>query len=63
MRVTTVFPGRTATGMQRELRAYEGGEYRAEDYLRPGTVAKVIADALRLPRDGVLTDVAVMPHQ
>ncbi len=62
VRVTTVFPGRTATGMQRELRAYEGGEYRAEDYLRPATVAKVIADALRLPRDGVLTDVAVTPH-
>jgi hypothetical protein len=62
VRVTTVFPGRTATGMQRELRAYEGGEYCAEDYLRPATVGEVIAGALRLPHDGVLTDVSVMPQ-
>jgi len=62
VRVTTVFPGRTATGMRRELRACEGGEYRAGDCLRPATVAKVVADALRLPHDGVLADVSVMPH-
>ncbi len=49
VRVTTVFPGRVDTDMQRELRAYEGGEYDAGDDLQPTTVARVIADALRRP--------------
>lgn len=62
VRVTTVFPGRVATDMQRQLRAYERGEYRAEDYLRPETVAKVIADALRLPADATMADTMVMPR-
>jgi NADP-dependent 3-hydroxy acid dehydrogenase YdfG len=63
VRVTTVFPGRVATDMQRELRAYEGGEYRAEDYLRAETVAGIIAGALRLPDDGTVADVMVLPRQ
>lgn len=63
VRVTTVFPGRVATDLQRQLRAFEGGEYRAEDYLRPETVAKIIADALRLPADATMVDVMVMPRQ
>ena len=63
VRVTTVFPGRVATDMQRELRAYEGGEYDAGDYLQPTTVAKVIAGALRLPRAGVLSEVSVVAHR
>jgi NADP-dependent 3-hydroxy acid dehydrogenase YdfG len=63
VRVTTVFPGRVGTDMQRQLRAYEGGDYRAEDYLRPETVAKIIADALRLPDDATMADVMVVPRQ
>lgn len=63
VRVTTVFPGRVGTDMQRQLRAYEGGEYRAEDYLRPETVAKIIADALRLPGDATLADAMVVPRR
>ena len=62
IRVTSVFSGRTATDMQRELRGFEGGEYRPEDYLRPETVAKVIADALRLPADTELADLRVAPR-
>lgn len=62
-RVTTVFPGRVDTNMQRELRAYEGGEHDADDYLQPATFAKVIADALRLPRAGVLSEVSVVAHR
>ena len=62
IRVTSVFSGRTATDMQRELRDFEGGEYRPEDYLRPETVAKMIADALRLPADTELADLRVSPR-
>jgi NADP-dependent 3-hydroxy acid dehydrogenase YdfG len=63
VRVTTVFPGRVATDMQRELRAYEGGDYRAEDYLSPAVVAQVIVDSLRLPREATLSDVAIVPRR
>jgi NADP-dependent 3-hydroxy acid dehydrogenase YdfG len=63
VRVTTVFPGRTATDMQRELRAYEGAEYRAADYLPPERVARVIAGALRLPGDATIEDIRVAPRR
>jgi NADP-dependent 3-hydroxy acid dehydrogenase YdfG len=63
VRVTTVFPGRVATDMQRELRAYEGGDYRAEDYLSPAVVAQVIVDSLRLPREATVSDVAIVPRR
>lgn len=61
LRVTTVYPGRVATEMQADLRDFEGGEYREEDYIDPFTLAQVVAGALRLGPDAVMTDVAVMP--
>lgn len=63
VRVTTVYPGRVATDMQRELRAYEGGEFQPADYLDPVTVAGAIVAALRLPGDAEMTDVALMPSR
>lgn len=61
LRVSTVYPGRTHTDMQRTVRAAESGEYRAEEYLRPETVAGVIASVLTLPADAVITDVTLRP--
>jgi NAD(P)-dependent dehydrogenase (short-subunit alcohol dehydrogenase family) len=61
IRVTTVYPGRTATDMQATLRAAEGGDYRPADYLRADTVATVVAAVLALPADGMLTDVVLRP--
>jgi NADP-dependent 3-hydroxy acid dehydrogenase YdfG len=63
VRVTTVFPGRVATDMQRELRAWEGGDYNPGDYLAPATVARIIADALRLPREATVADVTIIPRR
>jgi NADP-dependent 3-hydroxy acid dehydrogenase YdfG len=63
VRVTTVFPGRVATDMQRELRSYEGEDYRAEDYLAPSVVARIIADSLRLPPEATVPDVSVVPRR
>jgi NAD(P)-dependent dehydrogenase (short-subunit alcohol dehydrogenase family) len=62
VRVTTVFCGRTATDMQRELRSHEGGDYRPEEYLRPETVAGFIAHTLRLPADARIDDVRLAPR-
>jgi NAD(P)-dependent dehydrogenase (short-subunit alcohol dehydrogenase family) len=62
LRVTSVYPGRTATDMQRMLRAYEHGDFDEAQYLRPSTVAAVIAQVLATPADGVVTDVTVRPR-
>src|SRR5262245_19665089 len=49
LRVTSVHPGRIDTPMQRELVAFEGGEYDTSAFLRPETVAQVIADIVATP--------------
>jgi NAD(P)-dependent dehydrogenase (short-subunit alcohol dehydrogenase family) len=62
LRVSTVYPGRTATQMQQEVRSAENAEYREADYLQPATVAGVICGLLALPADGVITDVTLNPR-
>ncbi|HEY0165739.1 MAG TPA: SDR family NAD(P)-dependent oxidoreductase [Jatrophihabitans sp.] len=61
LRVSTLYPGRTATSMQRTVRAAEAGEYEESDYLQPATVAQVIELILALPADGVITDLTLRP--
>jgi NAD(P)-dependent dehydrogenase (short-subunit alcohol dehydrogenase family) len=61
VRVCTIYPGRTATEMQRVVRAAESGEYREADYLQPATVAQAIELMLLLPTDGVITDLTLRP--
>lgn len=59
VRVTTVYPGRTATRMQEQVREQEGGTYRPADYIKPETVARLILTALDTPRDAHLTELTV----
>ncbi|MGI8666014.1 MAG: SDR family oxidoreductase [Jatrophihabitans sp.] len=61
VRVCSVFPGRTATEMQQAVRAAEAGDYDEAAYLKPATVAGVIASVLSLPADATVTDVTVRP--
>ncbi|MEZ0383025.1 MULTISPECIES: SDR family oxidoreductase [Mycobacteriaceae] len=62
LRVTTVYPGRVDTGMQRDLVAYEGGQYDPGRFLRPDTVAEVVANAVRTPAEAQLHEVTVRPR-
>ncbi|MGK5552569.1 SDR family oxidoreductase [Actinomadura kijaniata] len=62
IRVTTVYPGRTATEMQRKVRSQEGRPYEPGDFVDPATVAKVLVGALETPHDAVVADVTVRPH-
>ena len=62
LRVTSVHPGRIATVMQERLAAYEGGEYDPARFLRPETVAEVIADAVNAPPDAHVHEVIVRPR-
>ena len=61
IRVTTIYPGRTATPMQRNVRAAEGGAYEPDAYLRPETVAEAVLFAMRTPPDGQLTELTLRP--
>jgi len=61
IRVSTVYPGRTDTEMQRTVRAAEEGSYQPAAYLRPDTVAGVIVSVLRLPADGTIPDLVLRP--
>jgi NAD(P)-dependent dehydrogenase (short-subunit alcohol dehydrogenase family) len=61
IRVSTVYPGRTDTDMQRTVRAAESGSYQPADYLRPETVAEVIVSVLRLPADGTVPELVLRP--
>lgn len=61
VRVTSVYPGRTATGMQAKVHAQEGKEYDPADWADPESVATTILTALDLPRDAEVTDLRVNP--
>lgn len=61
VRVSTVFPGRTATPMQEKVHEQEGREYDAGQWIRPETVADTILHLLDLPRDATIPEVVVRP--
>jgi NADP-dependent 3-hydroxy acid dehydrogenase YdfG len=62
LRVTTVYPGRIDTEMQRILVDYEGGEYNPDRFLSAQTVAKVVADVVATPPDGDVHEVVLRPR-
>lgn len=61
VRVTSVYPGRTATAMQEKVHDFEGKDYDASAWIAPESVATAILTALDLPRDAELTDLSVRP--
>jgi short-subunit dehydrogenase len=61
LRVTTVYPGRTATPMQEKVHQQEGASYDASRWIDPASVAATILAALDLPRDAELTELTVRP--
>lgn len=61
VRVTTVFPSRTATPMQERVHAQEGSDYDAARWIRAETVAESILGVLDLPADATVTDLVLRP--
>ena len=62
LRVTSIHPGRVDTEMQRDLVAYEGGEYDPARFLTPETVAGVVAQVVATPADAHTHEVIVRPR-
>ena len=61
VRVTTVFPSRTATPMQQKVHEQEGRTYDSSLWISPETVAATILHVLDVPRDATIPEVAVRP--
>jgi short-subunit dehydrogenase len=62
VRVTTVYPGRTATPMQQRVHEQEGKEYDASDWIDPDTVVDAILHVLDLPGDATISDLTIRPR-
>ncbi|ANH40352.1 3-oxoacyl-[acyl-carrier-protein] reductase FabG [Nocardioides dokdonensis FR1436] len=62
VRVTTIYPGRTATAMQEKVHAQEGKDYDPAAWIDPGTVADAVLHVLDLPGDAVLSDLTLRPR-
>jgi short-subunit dehydrogenase len=62
IRVTSVYPGRTATPMQEKVHAQEGREYDPSGWIAPGTVADSILHVLDLPPGASLPELVLRPR-
>lgn len=62
LRVTTVYPGRIATDMQRSVRDQEGAAFESEKYLEAETVARAVLAAITAGPDAHLTDLTLRPR-
>ncbi|GAA3835259.1 SDR family oxidoreductase [Sphaerisporangium flaviroseum] len=61
VRVTSVYPGRVDTDMQRDVRRQEGGDYEPGRYLSPESVARAVVTAVTTSDDAQITEVTIRP--
>ncbi|WP_411574483.1 SDR family oxidoreductase [Streptomyces fradiae] len=61
VRVTSVYPGRTASPMQAKVHQQEGREYDTSGLMDPDSVATAVLTAVDLPRDAEIQDLTVRP--
>lgn len=62
VRVTTVYPSRTATPMQQKVHEQEGRDYDASRWITPASVVDTILHVVDLPGDATIADVTVRPR-
>jgi NADP-dependent 3-hydroxy acid dehydrogenase YdfG len=61
VRVTSLYPGRVDTDMQRGVRAQERGEYEPDKYLDPDSVAAALVTAVTAAPDAHITEMTIRP--
>ena len=61
VRVTTIFPSRTATPMQEKVHEQEGRTSDASRWIQPRTVSDAVLHVLDLPRDATVPDITLRP--
>ena len=62
VRVSTVYPGRTATPMQEKVHEQEGRSYDATRWIQPATVTDAILYVLDLPGDATVPEIVIRPR-
>ena len=63
VRVTSVFPGPTATPMQAQVHLQKGAAYEPERFIPATAVAAQLVAALRLPSEASVTDLVIRPSR
>lgn len=61
VRVISVYPGRTASRLQKKIHEVEGKIYLPEILSQPEDIAKIVINALFIPRSSEVTDIVVRP--
>jgi len=61
VRITSIYPGRTATGMQEKVRGQEGADYHSADFIQPATLAAAVRFVLDAPRDTQIPELTLRP--
>lgn len=62
VRVTSIFPGRSATPMQERVHAQEGREYDASAWIDADTVVDAVLHVLDLPPDATIPELVLRPR-
>src|SRR5215472_2576520 len=60
LRVTTIYPGATATDQLRQVRAASGRDYDPQRCMQPDTVAATVAWVLAAPPDGYVSELSLL---
>ncbi|MEH0108441.1 SDR family oxidoreductase [Tersicoccus sp. MR15.9] len=61
VRVTSIHPGKVDTDMQRQIVDHQGGDYRADSYLTPESVARAVVFALSATPEAQVESLNVRP--
>jgi NADP-dependent 3-hydroxy acid dehydrogenase YdfG len=61
VRVMSVYPGKTASVMQKRAHALAGKPYDAASLMQPEDVAQMVLSALALPKTAEMTDIHIRP--
>lgn len=61
VRVSSIFPGRTDTDLQREIAAHRGATFDPATAMSPDTVALAVLHVLCSPADAVVEDLTLTP--
>jgi NADP-dependent 3-hydroxy acid dehydrogenase YdfG len=61
VRVLSIYPGRTATPMQKGVHELENRNYQADFLLQTDDIVQTVISALLLPRTAEITDIEIRP--
>ncbi len=62
LRITSIYPGRVDTDMQRGVRGQEDGDYQPNLYLHADSVARAVVTAVQAGDDAHFTEIVVRPR-